>query len=86
MQIMLDEDEAWSLMTLVTSFVVDHSGVSQEGKQKLRRWRSDRVEGSQEMRALAEGMNKALGNFIDEQTNRQVRSRGRYTTKKTAKE
>ena len=85
MQLILDQDEAWSLMTLVTSFVVDHSGVSQEGKQKLRRWRSDRAEGSQEMRALAEGMNKALGNFIDEQTNRQVRSRGRYTTKKTAK-
>lgn len=85
MQLILDQDEGWSLMTLVTSFVIDHSGVSQDGKQKLRRWRSDHAEGSQEMRALAEGMNKALGAFIDERTDRQVRSKGRYSTKKTAK-
>jgi hypothetical protein len=82
MQIVLDNDEAWSLMTLMTSFVIDHAGVSQEGKQRLRKWRSGRAEGSQEMIALAESMNKALGTFIDEQTNRQVRQKGRYTTKK----
>jgi len=85
MQVILDQDEAWSLMTLVTSFVIDSSGLSQEGKQRLRRWRSERAEGSQEMQALAEDMNKALGAFMDEQTNRQVRHKGRYTTKKAAR-
>jgi UPF0716 family protein affecting phage T7 exclusion len=85
MQIILDQGEAWSLMTLVTSFVIDNSGVSQEGKQTLRRWRSERSEGSQEMQALADGMNKALGGFMDEQTNRQVRQKGRYITKKARK-
>lgn len=85
MQLILDDDEAWSLMTIVASFVIDHGGVSQDGKQKLRRWRSDRAEGSQEMGELVAGMNKALGTFLGEQTNRQVRSKGRYTSKKTAK-
>jgi hypothetical protein len=82
MQIVLDNDEAWSLMTLMTSFVIDHAGVSQEGKQRLRKWRSERAQGSQEMHALAESMNKALGAFMDQQTDRQVRQKGRYTTKK----
>lgn len=82
MQVILDQDEAWSLMTLVTSFVIDSSGVSQEGKQRLRRWRSERTESSQEMQALAESMNRALAVFMDEQTNRQVRQKGRYTSKK----
>lgn len=85
MQLILDQDEEWSLMMLMTSFVIDHSGVSQAGKQKLRRWRSDRADGSQEMQALSDGLNKALGAFIDDQTNRQVRTKGRYTTKKAAK-
>jgi hypothetical protein len=82
MQVIFDQDEAWSMMTLLTSVVIDKAGVSSDGKQKLRKWRNDRAEGSQEMLALANGLNKALGSFIDEQTNRQVRRKGRYTTKK----
>ena len=82
MQVLLDQDEAWSVMMLVTSFVIDNSGLAQDGKQKLRRWRSDHAEGSLEMQALADGINKTLGAFVDEQTDRQVRKKGRYTTKK----
>ncbi len=85
MQVILDQDEAWSYMMLATSFVIDHSGASQEGKQRLRRWRSDHAEGSQEMQGLSEGMNRALGAFIDEQTNRKVRTKGRYEPKRPAK-
>jgi hypothetical protein len=81
-QVILDHDEAWSLMTLVTSYVIDNSGVSQDGKQKLRRWRTDRAGGTVAMTALAEAMNKSLGAFMDERTNRQVRAKGRYTKKK----
>lgn len=82
MRVIFDQDEAWSLMTLVTSFVIDNSRVSPDGKGKLRRWRSDRAAGSVEMHELTNGMNKALGAFVDEQTNRQVRQKGRYKTKR----
>jgi hypothetical protein len=82
MQVLFDEDEAWSLMTLSTSFVIDNGGLSQDGKQKLRKWRSDRAAGSVEMRELGDAMNGAFGAFVDEVTDRQVRNKGRYTTKK----
>ena len=85
MQVILDPDEAWSLMTLVTGYVIDKSGVSQDGKQKIRRWRTDRASGTVEMDQLAMGMNEALGTHLDEKTNRQIRAKGRYQRVKGAK-
>ena len=86
MQIILETDEAWSLMSIITSYVVDHSGVSQDGKAKMRRWRSDRALGTVEMDGLATAFNEALGTYLDEKTARMIRRRGRYTsTKDTAR-
>ncbi len=84
MQIILDQDEAWSLMTVTTSFVIDRSGISADGKQRLRKWRTVRAESTVEMGELTAGMNAALGVFLDEQTNRQIRRKGRYTRTKGA--
>jgi hypothetical protein len=78
MQIILDQDEAWSVMTVATSFVIDRSGISVDGKQRIRKWRTVRAENTVEMRELTAGMNTALGAFLDEQTNRQIRRKGRY--------
>ncbi len=78
MQIVLETDEAWSLMSVITSYVIDNSGLSQDGKQRVRRWRTDRALGTVEMDQLAVAMNGALGTFIDEKTARLVRQRGRY--------
>jgi len=86
MQIVLETDEAWSLMSIITSYVVDHSGVSQDGKAKMRRWRSDRALGTVEMDDLATAFNEALGTYLDEKTARTIRRRGRYvSTKDTAR-
>ena len=82
MQIVFETDEAWSLMSVITSWIVDQSGISQEGKQKLRRWRGDRAIGTVEMDELAVDMNKALGTYLDEKTERLVRRRGRYVSTK----
>ena len=86
MQVVLETDEAWSLMTVIAAYVIDHSGISQEGKQKLRRWRSDRAVGTVEMDGLAVAMNEALGTLIDEKTARMIRRRGRYTSTREQKE
>ena len=80
MHVVLETDEAWSLMTLITAYVIDHSGISQEGKQKVRRWRTDRAEGTVEMDGLAVAMNEALGTYIDEKMSRLVRKKGRYVS------
>lgn len=82
MQIVIETDEAWSLMSVITSYIIDHSGVSQDGKQAIRKWRTDRAIGTVEMDRLAIMMNEAIGTFIDERTTRMVRQRGRYVSTK----
>jgi hypothetical protein len=84
MQIVLETDEAWSLMSVITSYVIDHSGVSQDGKQKVRAWRTARAVGTVEMDELAEATNAAMGTHIGEKTARVVRRKGRYMPKKEA--
>jgi len=78
MQIILEVDEAWSLMTVIASYAIDHSGLSTEGKQALRRWRTDRAVGTVEMDQLAVSVNESLGTYLDEKTARMVRQKGRY--------
>lgn len=80
MQIVLEIDETWSLMSVITSYVIDHSGVSQDGKSKIRRWRSDRAAGTVEMGDLAVAVNQALDTYLDEKMTRTVRRRGRYVS------
>ncbi len=78
MQIILELDEAWSLMSIITSYVIDNAGVSQEGKQAVRRWRTACASGTVEMDRLALALNEALGTYLDEKTTRMVRQKGRY--------
>jgi len=80
MQVILETDEAWSLMSLIVSQMIDHSGVSADGKTALRRWRTGRAVGTVEMDDLALALNEALGNMMDEKTTRMVRRRGRYVS------
>ncbi len=85
MQVVLETDEAWSLMSIVASCIIDNSGVSQDGKAKIRRWRSDRSLGTVEMDDLAAAFNEALSTYLGEKTARTIRRRGRYiSTKETA--
>jgi hypothetical protein len=78
MQIVIETDEAWSLMSVITSYVIDKSGVSQDGKQAIRKWRTDRAAGTVEMDALTVALNEAIGTHIDKKMARKVHTRGRY--------
>jgi len=78
MYVILEQDEAWSIMTLVVSQVLDHADLSDEGRAAVRRWRSGRADGTAEMADLALGMNEALGGLVDERTDRIVKRRGRF--------
>jgi hypothetical protein len=84
MQVILETDEAWSLMSLIVSQIIDHAGASPDGKVALRRWRTDRAVGTVEMDDLALALNEALGNTIDEKTTRMIRRRGRYISSREA--
>jgi len=84
MQVILETDEASSLMSLIVSQIIDHAGASPDGKAALRRWRTDRAVGTLEMDDLALALNEGLGNIIDEKTTRMIRRRGRYVSSREA--
>ena len=80
MQVILETDEAWSIMTLVVSQVLDQVDLSEEGKEKVRRWRGDHIDGTAEMSELTVTMNEVLGATLDEKTTRLIRRKGRYVS------
>ena len=85
MHLRMEEDEARSLLAVVTSYVLDNSDISQDAKARVRRWRTDHTEGTVKMAALADGMNEAIGAYIEAKTDRQVRRRGRYERSRSQK-
>jgi hypothetical protein len=86
MQVILDTDEAWSIMSLVVSQVLDQVDLSEEGKATVRRWRGDRVDGTAEMSELAVTMNEAMGTTLDERTQKLLRRKGWYVSTDEIKE
>ncbi|HCV00073.1 MAG: hypothetical protein CL897_04410 [Dehalococcoidia bacterium] len=80
MIVLLEEQEAWSLMMLVSAIAIDNADISFEGKEALRRWRSDHQEGSPELENLTEELNDRLNSAIDAKLMRRVKSKGRYET------
>jgi len=86
MQVILEPDEAWSIMTLVVAQVLDQVELSDEGKASIRRWRSDHTEGTAEMADLTVSMNEALGTVLDERTTKLIRRKGWYVSSKEGAE
>ena len=86
MQIILDPYESWSITTLVVSQVLDQVELSDEGKETIKRWRSDHNEGTTEMADLTVTLNEALGTVLDERTTRLIRRSGRYVSTKEGAE
>lgn len=82
MQVILNNDEGWSIMTLMVSQVLDQAELSEEGKAAVRRWRGDHNEGTAEMADLTVGMNEVIGTTMDERTERLIRRKGWYVSTK----
>lgn len=78
MIVLLEEPEAWSLMMLVSAVAIDNADISEEGKEAIKRWRSDRAEKTPELADLTDALNDALNQHIDEQLSRRVKHLGRY--------
>ena len=82
MIVMLEEAEAWSLMMLVSAIAVDNADLSNEGKEAIRRWRSDCGEGTPVLGKLTDELNRAMNAHLDAKFLRRVKSGGRYETVK----
>ncbi|MFN8507334.1 MAG: hypothetical protein U0547_07190 [Dehalococcoidia bacterium] len=82
MFVLLEEPEAWSLMMVTSAVAIDNADISEEAKELIRRWRSDRPEGSPEIAKLTDDLNKAMNKHLDAKFQRRVKSRGWYETVK----
>jgi hypothetical protein len=79
MIVLLEEPEAWSLMMLVSAVAIDNADISEEAKEAIRRWRSERNEQSPELQKLTEDLNVAMNAHIDAKFMRRVQTRGKRT-------
>lgn len=77
MIVLFEEPEAWSLMMLVSAVAIDNAELSDEAKEKIRAWRSERDEKSPQLKDLTEEINVALNGHIDAKFIRRVKSRGK---------
>src|SRR4029078_4467688 len=82
MQVILETDEAWSIMNLVLFQVLDQVDLLDEAKAVLRRWRTDHNDGTAEMSDLTVTMNAILGTVMDERTEKLIRRAGWYVSTK----
>ena len=80
MIVLLEPVEAWSLMMLVSAVAIDNADISDEGKEAIRAWRTERSEKSKELAGLTDALNDKLNAHIDQKLMRRVKSRGRYET------
>ncbi len=77
MIILLEEPEAWSLMMLASAVAIDNADLSDEGKEKIRLWRSELREGGPYMEEFTDKINEALNAHLDEKFTRRVKTRGK---------
>jgi len=76
MIILLEEPEAWSLMMLVSAVAADNAELSEEGKDAIRRWRSEHQEGTEIMARLTDDLNVAMNAHIESKFIRRVKTQG----------
>ena len=77
MNVVMNTDEAHVVLSLVTSQILDHLQMSEEGREVVKSWRRSHNLGSGDLDEFAIELIEAVGNFIDENTRRMVRQRGK---------
>ncbi len=76
MIVLLEPPEAWSIMMRISAVAVDNADLSPEGKEAIRRWRSEYREGSEALEKLTEDLNEALNAHIDKKFMRRIKMKG----------
>lgn len=78
----LEESEAWSLMMLVSAVATDSAELSPKGKEAIKRWRSDRKEGTEQLKELSDALSEALNQQADAKFKRRVKGARHETVRK----
>jgi len=85
MNVMLNPGEVNVVIGLVTSRLLDSLELSEEAREAIRAWRSDRGPGASELDDFADEFNNQLMDHIDESTRRRTMRGGRFE-RETARE
>ena len=64
MNVVLNTEEANTVMSLVTAQLIDQGGLTEAGKKAIRDWRRDLTPGMIPLDAFTLRLNVAIGNFI----------------------
>ncbi len=74
MKVELDTDEAWELMALVVTRLLDEAKLADRDRAKVRRWRTQSMRPSDEpMRILTRKINEDLGEVSERKKRSQIR-------------
>jgi len=76
MNVLLNLEEAHALLVRMTGSVLDGVELSAEAQAAIKEWRTHRAPGTKELDDFTIELNEALGNYIDERTQRRLRLRG----------
>ncbi len=76
MIVLFEEPEAWSLMMLASGIAIDNADLSDDGKEAIRRWRTECGEKSATVQKLTDDINKALNARIEAKFLRRVKLTG----------
>ncbi|MYB41417.1 MAG: hypothetical protein F4X76_04325 [Chloroflexi bacterium] len=79
MNIILNPNEVATVISLFTAQILDGVDLSDEGKDAIRAWRTDRAPGRDGLEAFADDFNEALMSHIEESTTRRYVRSGRMT-------
>ncbi len=79
MIVLLEEPETWSLLMLVSAIAIDNADLSPEGKEAIRKWRSEQREGTESLQKLTDDLNQALNAHLDAKFFRRVQLGGGRT-------
>ena len=77
MNVVMNTDEAHVVLSLVTSQILDHLQMSEEGREVVKSWRRSHNLGSGALDEFPIQLNDPFGNSIDENPRRMVRQRGK---------
>ena len=83
MNVVLNVEEVYTVMSMVTSQVLDHVDISKKSKDAIRQWRQSHDVNTTDLDEYAEVFNEALGTLIDERTTRMLRRRGKMRISST---
>ena len=83
MNVVLNVEEVYTVVSLVTAQVVDHVDISKKSKDAVRRWRQSHDVGTTDLDEYAAVFNEAIGVLIDERTTRMLRRRGKMRISST---